>query len=204
MVIGITGSFGSGKTTVTKMFARMGAYVIDADKVCHSLMAPSKKAYRIIVGHFGYAILKKDRRIDRKKLSKIVFEKKSEQNLLNNIVHPGAIKEIEKLIRAKKKTKAVIIDAPLLIESGFYKKVDKIIVVKNDIRKQIDRIAHGKDMERQEALKRIRMQASLKKKAALADFIIDNSGSRRKTLSQVKKIWKQLGVDYDGKRKTGH
>jgi len=180
MIIGVTGNFGSGKTTVASMFRRLGACVVDADKVCYSLMAPGKGVYKRIVRTFGKAILKKDRSIDRKKLGEIVFKSRVKLNRLNKIVHPEAIKSINKIIRAKK-NRVVVMDAPLLVESGYYKKMDKLIVVRSS-RKQSDTLGI------------IRMQASLKKKLALADFIIDNSGSKTKTLLQVRKIWKRMGV----------
>jgi dephospho-CoA kinase len=192
MIIGITGSFGSGKTTVAKMFTRLGAYVIDADKVCHSLMAPSKEVYGRIVRCFGSRILRRDGHIDRKRLARVVFKKKAKLNLLNKIVHPVAIKEIERLVKINRERKIIVIDAPLLIESGFYRNVDKIIVVKNNIGNQIDRLASTNGMDKKEILERIQKQMPLKKKAAFADFIIDNSGSKKETLFQVQEIWKKL------------
>ncbi|NQV04131.1 MAG: dephospho-CoA kinase [Candidatus Omnitrophica bacterium] len=204
MIIGVTGSFGSGKTKVARMFEGLGAHVIDADKVCHSLMAPPSKVYRSVVKHFGTSILDKAKRIDRKKLARAVFKKRSELALLDRLVHPEAIKEIEKIARANKKRKVVVIDAPLLVESGFYKKLDTLVVVKNNISKQASRVSRAKGLRKNEIIERIRMQAPFTKKAALADFIIDNSGSAKKTLLQVKEIWKHTGVRYGSKRKTGY
>ncbi len=189
MIIGITGSFGSGKTTVSKMFRRLGAYIIDADRLCHSLMRPSNKVYKKIIKSFGSSILKRDKSIDRKKLAKIVFNNRSKLNLLNKIVHPEAIKKIKSVIKQKKKRKSIIIDAALLLESGFYKDVNRVIVVKTKRSTQLKRL---KNMRPSESTKRIRMQAPIKKKLAHADFIIDNSGSKKKTFLQVKKIWKTI------------
>jgi dephospho-CoA kinase len=193
MIIGITGSFGSGKTTVAKMFDRLGAYVIDADKVYHSLIKPRGKCYKKIVRHFGKDILGKHEYIYRKKLSRIVFEDKSKLKLLNDITHPEIIKEIKRIVKSKKE-KVVIVDAPLLIESGFYKEVDKIILVANEKEEQVKRAREARGISAKEALKRIRMQMPFNKKLAFADFIIDNSGSKTKTLTQVKEIWKKRGV----------
>ncbi|MBU1147071.1 MAG: dephospho-CoA kinase [Candidatus Omnitrophica bacterium] len=179
MLIGVTGNYGSGKTTVAGMFAGRGAFVIDADKVCHSLMGRSMPVYKKIIKHFGAGILDARKNIDRRALAEIVFSNRSKLDLLNRSVHPSAIKEINKIIRRNKKRKIIIVDAALLIESDFYKNMDKIIVVKAVSRKK-------------DSLRRIRMQASFKKKLRLADFTIDNSGSKKKTLSQVRRIWKQL------------
>lgn len=194
MIIGITGSFGSGKTTVAKMFDRLGAYVIDADKTCHSLMKPGGKVYVEIIKCFGRVILNKAGRIDRKKLAGVVFKNRAKIALLNNIVHPEAIKEIKKLIRSNKGRGVIVVDAPLLIESGFYKKMDKIVLVKSILSNQVSRAVLTRDMGEKEITRRMRMQAPLKKKLALADFIIDNNGSKKKTLLQVKEIWKHAGA----------
>jgi len=192
MIIGITGSFGSGKTTVAKMFGRLGACVIDADKVCHLLMKPSTRLHRRVVRIFGNAILKKDKQIDRKRLADIVFASKTRLRLLNEAVHPNAIREIMKIARREKRTKTVVIDAPLLVESGLHKKMDKIIVVKNRLTTQISRLNKATGLKRKDVLQRIRMQASIQKKLKLADFVIDNSISKEKTLFQVQEIWKKI------------
>ncbi|OGW71441.1 MAG: dephospho-CoA kinase [Omnitrophica bacterium GWA2_41_15] len=192
MIIGITGSFGSGKTTVAKMFAKLGAYAIDADKVYHSLIRPEKNCYKKIVKYFGKDILAKSGQIDRKKLGNIVFKDKSKLKILNSITHDEVIKGIKRIVKTKKGK--VIIEAPLLIESGFYKEVDKVILVANKEEEQVKRIKEARGLSSKKILKRIRMQMPFKKKLALADFIIDNSGSKRDTLIQVKEIWKQKGV----------
>ncbi|MFC1666599.1 dephospho-CoA kinase [Candidatus Omnitrophota bacterium] len=194
MVIGVTGSFGSGKSFVAKMFAQRGAYIVDADGICHSLMKPSKKAYKKVLRHFGRSILKKDKTIDRKRLAGIVFEKGGEIKLLNRLVHPEVIKEMVRLIRTNKKNALIVVDGPLLVETGFYKKMDRLIVVKTGRHIQTNRMIKAKGMSRNEVLDRIRMQAPLKKKLALADFVIDNSGSKKETLSQVEKIWKTISL----------
>jgi len=192
MIIGVTGSFGSGKTAVAGMFKKLGAYVIDADEVCHSLTAHGKGVYEKVVRCFGGSILKKDMSIDRKKLGNIVFKKKTDLSKLNKIIHPEAIRVFDEMVRASK-NRLVIIDAALLVESGYYKKTDRLIVVRTNKDRQVKRIMRAKGMKRSDVLRMIGMQAPLKKKLALADFIIDNSGSKKQTLFQVKRIWKQLG-----------
>jgi len=192
MIIGVTGSFGSGKTSVARMFAGLGAYIIDADRICRSLMMPGKKVYKRIVRYFGNNILKDNREIDRKALAVIVFGQRSKLNLLNRLVHPEAIKEINKIICINKNRKVVVIDAALLVESNFYKDIDRLVVVRTNRDRQLKRIMRRSDMTQREILKRLGMQVPLKKKMVLADFIIDNSGSRSQTLFQVEKIWKTL------------
>ncbi|HAZ11041.1 MAG TPA: dephospho-CoA kinase [Candidatus Omnitrophica bacterium] len=174
------------------MFAKLGAYAIDADKVYHSLIRPEKNCYKKIVKYFGKDILAKSGQIDRKKLGNIVFKDKSKLKILNSITHDEVIKGIKRIVKTKKGK--VIIEAPLLIESGFYKEVDKVILVANKEEEQVKRIKEARGLSSKKILKRIRMQMPFKKKLALADFIIDNSGSKRDTLIQVKEIWKQKGV----------
>ncbi len=192
MVIGITGSFGSGKTEIAKMFGMLGCRIIDADKICHSLIKPPAEVYKKIIKHFGREVLAKNKAIDRKKLGEIVFKEKSKLWLLNKIIHPYAIREIQKVIRKEKKSRVIIVDAPLLVETKFHKRLDKLIVIKMRKDKQVRRIIRAKGMTKREILDRIEKQAPLKKKLALADFIIDNNGSKKETLIQVRKIWKTL------------
>ena len=193
MIIGITGSFGSGKTTVAKMFARLGAYAIDADKVYHFLIRRRENCYKKIVRYFGKDILTKSGQIDREKLGKIVFKDKTKLKLLNGITHAEVAKEIKRIVKSKK-SKFIVIDAPLLIESGFHKEADRIILVANKKEDQVKRIRESRGLPAKEILKRIRMQMPFKEKLAFADFIIDNSGSRSDTLTQVREIWKKRGV----------
>ncbi|MBU1887896.1 MAG: dephospho-CoA kinase [Candidatus Omnitrophica bacterium] len=207
MLIGITGSFGSGKTTVTEMFGALGARVIDADIVCHKLMLPDRTIYKRIIKHFGKKILGPGKRIDRIKLADIVFNNTSRLMLLNRLVHPETIKEIEALVLCEKGKRPVVVEGALLVESGFYKKLDIMIVVKVERRRQVARLTKAKAMTKEDALKRLRSQTPLKKKLAFADFVIDNGGSKNETRTQVKKIWKQLGgmdAAYDCKSKTGY
>ena len=195
MIVGVTGSFGSGKTTIAKMFEFLGAYVIDVDSVCHSLMEPKRKVYKRIVRYFGTEILGTDRRIKRSLLAEIVFREKSKLKLLNRLIHPEAIREVNKIIKAKKKKKIIVVDAALLVETGFYKRMDKLIVVKANRKKQVERLLRSKGEKRRGVLQRIGMQAPLKEKLVCADFIIDNSGLRRETRVRVEKIWQNLRGD---------
>ena len=193
MIIGITGSFGSGKTTVMKMFAKLGAYAIDADKIYHELIRPGRICYKKILRHFGRGILGRASQVDKEKLGKLVFKDKKKLETLNKLTHPEIIKEVKKIIR-KEKSRIIVIEAPLLIESGFYKQVDKIILVASNREEQFKRIRENRGLSAKETLKRIRLQMPFKKKLIFADFIIDNSGSKLETLNQVREIWKKRGV----------
>jgi len=191
IILGITGSFGSGKTTVARIFGSCGTKIIDADKIAHGLIRPRTKIYKKIINTFGRDILKKNKAIDRKKLARIVFNNKFLLKRLNEIIHPEAIRIIKEKIKAHPERR-IILDVPLLIEAGLGKIVDKLIVVTITREKQIERIAKKTGLKRIDILKRIKAQAPLGNKIRLADFVIDNSATIGKTKKQVERIRRLL------------
>ena len=193
MVIGITGSFGSGKTTVARMFVSLGVRVIDADRIAHRLIRPQTGVYRRIIESFGRGILARDGSIERRKLARIVFGNKKLLRKLNRIVHPAVIATIRKE-SAKSRTGIFILDAPLLIEAGLEKEVDVLIVVRSTRKKQIERLLKKDIYTKAEILKRINSQMALSKKMRVAGFIIDNNGSLANTRAQVKRIYRALEI----------
>lgn len=190
-VIGVTGIFGSGKSTVSEMLRAYGLKIIDADKLAHKHLLPGTKTYKKILGYFGKGILKKNRKIDRRKLGKLVFGNRELVKKLNAIIHPKVIADIKSAIR-RSKGKAVVLDAPLLIESGLRKIVDDLIVVIIERDELIRRLAKKVSLKRPEILARIKSQIPQKVKAQFANFIIDNSGTVSATKKQVKKIMKKI------------
>ncbi len=191
IIIGLTGSFGSGKTTAAKMFKSFGARVIDLDKIAHGVILPWTKVYGRIAALFGKGVLKKNGSIDRARLSWIVFNNKALLEKLNNITHPEIIGIMNRQIKDSR-NKVIVLDAPLLIESGIEKIADKIIVVTSIQNKQVERVADKTGLSRADILKRIRQQIPLRHKARLADFIIDNNGTIAQTKKQAVKIWRKL------------
>lgn len=187
IILGLTGTFGSGKTTVAGILRSCGAEILDADKIAHHCIRPASSAYRRIVDIFGQDIVGKDKKINRKKLAAIVFADKKLLAKLNKIIHPQVIAAIKEGIRRSKK-KVMVIDAPLLIEAGLDKIVDKLIVVKIKRRQQLKRIQKKMSLTKNEILKRIKAQIPLQCKVRLADFIIDNSGRRKQTRRQTELI----------------
>ena len=194
LTVGLTGGFGTGKTTVARLFSSLGAKVIDADKLNHQLMKRNEDSFKPIVKSFGQEILT-DGDIDRKKLGAVVFNNSNRLKKLCRIVHPAIISEIKNGISHYKKDKSnqmIIIDAPLLIETGLDRLVDILIVVKASRKKQIKRVIRRMKIKRSEVLKRLKAQMPLKDKVRLADITIDNNGSLTKTKKEVRRIWQKL------------
>lgn len=194
IIVGVTGGFGTGKTTVARMFATLGAAVINADKIAHDVIAPEGGVYKKVISLFGKAILKRNGRIDRKKLGKIVFADKKKLSLLNSVIHPEVIRRVREAAKERKSRskKVFVIDVPLLIEAGLEEMMDKIVVVTIDQKTQIKRCTKKWSLSREAIMRRIRNQMSLSKKRQLADFIIDNNGSFDATKKEVKKIWREM------------
>jgi len=189
-IIGLTGSFGTGKTFVASIFKSLGAGVIDADKIAHDCIKKGTVAYKQVVRRFGRNILNANGSIDRTKLGKIVFNKKEDLKKLNRIVHPRVIKIIKERVGRADAKGAIVIDAPLLVEAGLVDMVDILVVVTCSKRKQIARCRNKFGIEKEEILKRIKNQASIEKKKKMADLIIRNSGTKSRTRQQARRAWR--------------
>jgi dephospho-CoA kinase len=197
IIAGITGTIGTGKSTVTRMFAGLGAFVIDSDQLARQVVEPDKPAWHGIVDYFGRAILNEDNTINRQKLAALVFNDPVKLHELNSIVHPDVIREDRRLADERKlidPNGLIIKDIPLLLEAGpeiARMLVDKIIVVYASPEVQLKRlIARG--MSEPDARSRINSQVPVKDKLKFADFVINNDGSLEETGSQVKAIYEQL------------
>ena len=194
IVLGITGGFGTGKTTVASMFARLGALVLDADKMAHGVIMPGRPGYKKVISLFGTDILSRNKRIDRKLLGKIVFGDPGKLKMLSSVIHPEVISMMNSVIeKAGNKGRVIVIDVPLLLESGLACKVDKVIVVSAERKKQIARCVKKWKLSKSDIDKRIRRQMPLSAKRRSADFIIDNNGTLQKTKKEVEKIWREIG-----------
>ncbi len=193
-IVGLTGSFGSGKTTVAKMLKAYGGRVVDADKIVHQLMSPQGECFQEVIHAFGPDIVVRGK-IDRKKLAKIVFSSPYQLKKLTRIVHPVVIEKIKgeiKKYRTNPQRGVLVIDAPLLIETGLHRLVDILIVVRANHQKQILRIQKERKLSRGEILQRIRRQMSIRQKMKFADIIIDNRYDKKDTQKQVREIWKKI------------
>jgi len=197
LIIGLTGGIVGGKSTVASMFRDLGAKIIDADKLGHSVILPNKPAWKKIVKIFGKDILQNDLTIDRKKLGKIVFANQALLKKLNEVTHPEITKIIKKEINLARNAtnnqgKVLIVDAALIYEAKIDRFMDKIIVVYIDKDKQIKRLIKRNNLSKEEALQRIKSQMPMKEKVKMTDYVIDNNSTLDKTKEQVEKIWKKL------------
>jgi len=192
IILGITGSFGSGKTTVAGIFKSFGAKIIDADKIAHSLIKPQTPVYKKIICAFGRGILNQDKSINRHRLARLVFNNKNLLKKLNKITHPEIIRIIKEKIRTDASSGIVVLDAPLLIEKGLGKITDKLIVVTITGKKQTERMRNKTGLSITDILKRVKAQIPLRNKVRLADFIIDNSATLKETEKQVQEIRRLL------------
>lgn len=193
IILGLTGSFGSGKSSVARMFRARDGYIVDADKIAHKLLRPGSAVYKRLVKAFGREIARGNGPIDRKKLAAAAFKDIAGARKLNSITHPEIIRRIREEIR-RCAGKVVILDAPLLIEAGLGNLADKVIVVKAGTREQLARLKKRSGLEKQEVLRRLKCQASLRRKIRLADFVIDNSGTLGNTRKQVEAVCEKLNL----------
>ncbi|CUS39290.1 Dephospho-CoA kinase [Candidatus Nitrospira nitrosa] len=181
ILIGLTGGVATGKSTVAQMFKQCGAVVIDADALAREVVQPDKPAWRDVVRTFSKKVLNPDRTINRQALGSIVFRYPAKRRRLERIIHPRVAREQQRLTREaarKDPTAVVLYDVPLLFEAGIDKRVQKIIVVTADQQTQIARLKKRNGLSRAEALRRIRSQMPLAKKAQMADLVIDGTVSR--------------------------
>lgn len=195
LIIGVTGGFGTGKTTVAKIFKKRGAVVLDADVIAHRLTEPKRIAWKKIRDYFGAGILNKDETINRKALAKKAFSDGKCLKKLCDIIHPLVYREIERQLKKIKRINPdaiVVLDIPLLLESGGRSKVDKLIVVSSRRDVQIKRASKNLGFSRSQISQRIKAQMPLRDKVRMADFVIDNSGTLDSTKKQAIRIWKAL------------
>jgi dephospho-CoA kinase len=195
--IGLTGSIAVGKTFVTEVFRELGCFVLDADKSAREVVSPGTIGWRQIVENFGASVLASDGQIDRAKLGAIVFADPEKRLLLNSIVHPLVFdRQNEWLaqIEAENPQAIAIIDAALMIESGGYKRFDKIIVVWCQPETQIERLMKRNNFSRAEAEQRIVAQMSQEEKKRYADFLIDTSDGFDEARRQTEAVFKKLAA----------
>jgi dephospho-CoA kinase len=195
LTVGLTGSIAVGKSHVVAVLRELGCVVFDADKVAHSVMEPGRPAYDQVVREFGSEMLGPDGAIDRTRLGAIVFADQSRRRRLNEIVHPRVKEEQDRLLaeaRAANPDAIAIVDAALMIESGGYKRFDKLIVVYCDRETQVRRLMVRNNIDREEAERRISAQMPSEEKRRYADYEIDTSGTYEDTRQRTVEVYHKL------------
>lgn len=203
IIVGLTGSVASGKSTAAEMFKELGAYLIDWDLLAREVVRPHRKAWQGIVEYFGQDVLNDDLTLNRQRLGEIVFNDPEKLAKLNQITHPAVIEEDARRTEEIRKiqSEAIIVkDIPLLIEIGYHKSVDKVVVVYASEENQLKRMTE-RGVGPEEARKRIRAQMPIQEKIKCADFVIQSGGSLEATRRQVEKIFDALGHLRRGSKK---
>ena len=193
--VGLTGSIGVGKSFVTSVFEELGCHVLDADLTAREVVMPGTPGLNAITEEFGEDILNPDGTLNRKQLGALVFADESRRQRLNNLLHPFIIARQDEIMRgweAEDPNGIGIIDAALMIESGGYKRFDKLIVVHCRPEVQLERLMLRDKLSREEALRRISSQMPQEEKQKFADYLIDTSDGFELTRAQIISVHQRL------------
>lgn len=198
LLVGLTGGIATGKSLVDAVLRELGAVVIDADVLAREVVEPGEPALAEIAAEFGPGVVGPDGRLDRKALGAIVFADPERRRRLEAITHPRIrdrfLQRLDALTTQRFRG-LVFFDAPVMIESGNYRNMDRLVVVVTDEATQIARLMARDGIGRDEALRKIRSQMPLAEKAKLADYVIDNSGDRAATAARTREVYAALLAD---------
>jgi len=206
LLVGLTGGIATGKTTVSQIFAHLGAKVVDADLLAREVVMPGQPALAEIVAEFGTGVLQPDGFLDRKRLGAIVFSDPERRKRLEQITHPAIHVRQQRVLSVYEEEAfegVVLWDAAVLIESGGHTRMDKLVVVLTDPAAQLARLMARDGMGEAEARGRIATQMPVAEKAKLADYVVDNSGPRAETERRVREVYAQLLTDLRTARAAG-
>lgn len=193
-VIGLTGGISSGKSTVSKFLAHLGAVVIDADKVGHEVFKPGTKAWQEVVDAFGQGIISADGTIDRRKLGEIVFSNPGARAKLNQVMHPLIYEQVKSRIEeyGRKGVAIIIVEAPLLLEVGWKSLVDEVWVTSASEATVSKRLKEQKRLSETQSLARIRAQLTDEERIRQADVVIDTDCALDELKERVEALWRKL------------
>jgi len=193
LVIGLTGSIGTGKSEAARYLARLGAEVIDADQVGHEAYTPQSEAWHNVVGAFGKEILDSSGEIDRKKLGAIVFSNPDQLSRLNQIMHPLMARMVAEKIEDLRGqgVEVAVVEAALLFEAGWDSLVEEVWVTDSSEDLVIQRLSERSGLTQGEARKRISSQMDRFERLSRADLVIDNSGDIAAMESTIDQMWER-------------
>ncbi len=195
-VIGLTGGIATGKSTVARMLAELGAAVVDADAIAREVVAPGKPAWHRLLSAFGPDILLEDGQVNRRLLGRLVFGCPQKVEMLNRATHPFIIEAVRRRIEELDRSgcRVAVLDAPLLLEAGLEDMVDEVWVVTAPRDVQLARLMQrDPDLGEDEAGARLDSQMPLEEKARRADVVIDNGDGLEETNRRVRDAWEAFG-----------
>jgi dephospho-CoA kinase len=190
--VGLTGGIGSGKSTVARRLASLGAILVDSDVLAREVVEPGTPGLAAIRAAFGPDILTADGSLDRPALGRIVFADRERLGVLNAIVHPLVRERALAITRQAGPSAVVVQDVPLLVENDYAASFDLVVVVDAPDDARIERLAAERGMTAEDVRARMGAQASREERLAVADVVLDNSGTREQLLAQVDRLWEQL------------
>ncbi|WP_347060405.1 dephospho-CoA kinase [Blastococcus sp. HT6-30] len=186
--IGLTGGIGSGKSTVARLLAERGALVVDADRIAREVLEPGTPGLAAVADEFGDGVLAPDGSLDRGALAAVVFSDETARRRLDALVHPLVRKRSAELVAAAPADAVVVNDVPLLVETGQAGSYDLVLVVDTDVETRVARLIE-RGLAEADARARIATQATDEQRRAVADVVIDNSGSLEQLTEQVDRFW---------------
>jgi len=195
LTVGLTGGLACGKSFVGEELARLGCFLIQADDIGHEVLAPGGEAYDGVVAEFGREILAQDGQIDRRALAARVFGSPDRLNKLNALVHPAVFRREEELLgqfREREPHGIAVLEAAILIETGTYKRLDKLILVTCAEEQQVERALRREGAMESDVRARLSRQMPLEEKRKYADFVVDTSGTKEDTLRQTRAVYQAL------------
>ena len=190
--VGLTGGIGSGKSEVSRRLAAHGAVIVDADAVAREVVEPGTPGLARVVAEFGDGVLLPDGSLDRERLGSIVFADDDRRARLNAIVHPLVGERMRELVERAPADAIVVYDVPLIAENGLADMYDLVVVVDAPVEEQVRRLTERRGMTEEDARARIAAQATRDKRLAIADRVIDNSGTLDGLAEQVDELWAEL------------
>lgn len=198
-VIGLTGGMGAGKSTVARMLEDHGAHVIDADAVAREVVRPGEPALAAIVDAFGDEVLREDGALDRAALAAVVFADEDRRRDLEAVTHPAIRDRIDERLAVHERAaddRIVVLDHPLLVETGLASSLPVVVVVTAPLDTRVERLAEGRGIDREDARARIATQADDAQRLAHADHVVVNDGDEEDLAAAVAALWGRLtGVD---------
>lgn len=201
LLVGLTGGIASGKSTVSRMLQERGAVLVDADVIAREVVAPGTPAFGAIVATFGREVVGEDGALDRRRLGAIVFTDPARRRDLEAIVHPQigeAIRRQVREIRARAPDALVVVDGALLVEAGFHREVDVVVLVSASRTRQMERLIRRDGLSEAEATQRLDAQLPLEEKARYAHFVVSTDGSLEETARQVDALMAMFRARQEG------